>query len=302
MWILERLRDNRNSSGTSADFVTVKDTLDDELHQSVASQRTFLEQSDHDTVSPTTSNHNDDREKGYSSAEDSEDEESFDSYQAQPLVELAIENIAHVIDRLYRLSFKVRNPATRMGLTKAQAFRQIDQDTGVDLIHRFADYDRNHVEEVFRHYRPKLTSDEMANHFLAQRLAKANTRRRQQFGQWKRHKSKLQKGEKPAPKLEDMRSLSRKFAESRPFLETPLLGLPVPSQPSTATWLDQSKIALDDNTSVFSTSTYAIFSEEPDAELPVPQLPQKLREEKKFECPYCQVLCSRRTAEKQAWR
>lgn len=69
-----------------------------------------------------------------------------------------------------------------MGFTKAQDFREIDQDTGVDLIDRFADYDRDHVEEVFRHYRPKSIPDEIANHFLVQRLAKANTRRRQQFG------------------------------------------------------------------------------------------------------------------------
>ncbi len=280
------LKTLRNSSGTSAESVTVKDTLDDELHHSEASERTVLEQSDRATVSPTTSHHTDDLEDDSSSDEDNEDEESFDSYQAQPLVGLAIENTATVIDRLYRLSFKVRNPATRMGLTKAQAFREIDQETGVDLIHRFADYDRNHVEEVFRHYRPKLHPDEMANHFLAQRLAKANTRRRQQFGQWKRHKTKLQKGEKSALNL----NLNLKP------------GLTVPSQPSTATRLDQNKIALDDNTSALSISTYAVFSQGPDAELPVPQLPRKLCDEKEFECPYCQVLCSQRTAEKRAWK
>jgi len=75
-----------------------------------------------------------------------------------------------------------------------------------------------------------------------------------------------------------------------------------PFQPSTATQLDHDKIVLDDNISVFSTSTYAVFSQELDGELRVPQPPKKLREKKEFQCPYCHVLCSRRTAEKQAWK
>lgn len=155
---------------TVAENVIVKDTADDELHQSKAVQRpieTALNKSDHNRVAPRPSKWPDVPEADCSSDEDSGDEESFDSYQAQPLLGLVIENIGHVIDRLYRLSFKVRNAATRIGFTKAQYFHEIDHDTGVDVIDRFADYDRYHVEEIFRQYRPKFTPGEMANHFLA---------------------------------------------------------------------------------------------------------------------------------------
>ena len=76
------------------------------------------------------------------------DSEDFESYLESSLAKTALENAEGVIDRLYRLAFKIRNPATRLGFSKAQNFQQIDPDTGVDLIEVFAAFDLQHVEQI----------------------------------------------------------------------------------------------------------------------------------------------------------
>lgn len=90
----------------------VKDELDGEVHRSKESQReigTATDQGDHESVTPTASFHDNNPEGNSSSEEDSEDVEFLSSL---PFLEVAVENTAQVIDRLYRLSFMIRNPAT----------------------------------------------------------------------------------------------------------------------------------------------------------------------------------------------
>lgn len=232
-------------------------------------------------------------------SEDS-DSEDFTSYETESTAKVSLDNAEGVIDRLYRLSFKIRNPAVRHGFTKAQKYQEVDDDTGVDLMESFKAFDSHHLEELFARYH-HAPYQEVQEHYLVKRLAKANTRRRQQFGQWRRHRIKLDV--KPTQQLKTLKQLEHQRSQEAQLIEgTHGPYLREPSRPSTATWLNQDKLDLYDNTSVISTSTYAILSEESGHALAIPQLPQKIREKKEFECPYCHVLCSRRTSNTRAWR
>ena len=235
----------------------------------------------------------------YASDESSEDEEALMSYQEDPISTALLENAKLIIDRLYKLSFKIRNPATRLGFSKARDYRAIDEETGVDVMRRYAYYDLQHVTEIMEQYRQK-SPVESENHDLVLRLARANTNRRRQFGQWRRHQMKMENIE-----LVCVPERNRKYiteAAPSPFKSPrgPEKG-PL-SLPSTATKVDDNNVDLNDTASAISTSTYAvIFTEDNKNGVSIPPLPEKFRTGNEFECPFCHVLCSRHLASKTLW-
>lgn len=238
-------------------------------------------------------------DNAYASDESSEDEETLMSYQEDPISTALLENARLIIDRLYKLSFKIRNPATRLGFSKARDYRAIDEDTGVDVMRRYADYDLRHVTEVMARYR-QMPPVECENHDLVRRLARANTNRRRQFGQWRRHRMKMERVGKvfvPEMKRKDNIEAAPSLFKIPRGSEKGALSLP-----STATKLDENTIDLSDTASAISTSTYAvIFTEDNDNGVNIPPLPEKLRTGNEFECPFCHVLCSRHVASKTLW-
>lgn len=125
------------------------------------------------------------------------DSEDFDTYDREPFAETALSNASRTIDRLYRLAFKIRNPATRIGFTKARNYQQIDAESGVDLIQAFRVFDFKHVQEIFLKCNPEADQD-FADNLLVNRLAKAITQRRQQFKQWSSHRIKVETASKDA--------------------------------------------------------------------------------------------------------
>ena len=108
-------------------------------------------------------------------AEDDDDEdEAFDTYNTQSLSSLALHNATDVVDRLYKLSYRIRNPATRLGFSKALQFRQDDPETGRELIKEFEEQDLRHVQEIFAILQGKPAA-EIARDFLVKRLAKSHS-------------------------------------------------------------------------------------------------------------------------------
>ena len=230
--------------------------------------------------------------------ESSEDEEDLASYQEDPICDIVLENAKITINRLYKLSFKIRNPATRLGFSKARSYRAIDEETGEDVMEWYAYFDLRHVAEIIaRHWR--ISPEECEKHELVQRLARANTNRRRQFGQWRRHKLKLESIAKVIKNPEGNKSNIR---------ATPsLLEIPQGSEkgalslPSAATRFDENNVDLNDTASSISTSTFAIPTEDEDNDICIPPLPGKLCTGKEFECPFCHILCSTRSSERIAW-
>lgn len=240
-----------------------------------------------------------DSDEAQASDESSEDEEDLMSYQEGSISGIVLENVKLMIDRLYKLSFKIRNPATRLGSSKARSYRALDEETGVDLMEQYAYFDLRHVAEIVAPYWG-MSPGECESHDVVQRLAKANTNRRRQFGQWGRHKLKL----------ESVGNWFVQMLNKDPNLLTApsVLHIPQGSQkgalslPSTATKFNENNIDLDDNASAISSSTYAIrFAAGDGNTIDVPTLPKELCTDKDFECPYCHILCSSRLSNKMAW-
>ncbi|KAL8810332.1 MAG: hypothetical protein Q9200_002669 [Gallowayella weberi] len=216
-------------------------------------------------------------------SEDSEDKD-FGTYQDDIYLETALGNVNDIIDKLYQLSFKILNPVTRLGFSKAQNYREIDQETGVDLIQIIAGFDRQHIEHVFMELRKSNSIEDIQNYYLVKRLAKANTRRRQQFKHWRARRIKIEASSNPPRDLNlPVPSSNVLVTGQKQLLETPMAGQPAPSMPSTAIRLDPAIVNLDDTTSIISTSTYARLERGHEHTLEIPQLPKKLRSKKEFE-------------------
>lgn len=86
------------------------------------------------------------------SDESSGEEQALMSYKADSISTIVLENAKLIIDRLYKLSFKIRNPATRLGFFRARSYCAKDGETGVDLMKRYAYFDLRHVAETMARY------------------------------------------------------------------------------------------------------------------------------------------------------
>ena len=209
----------------------------------------------------------------------------------EPLAKLALDNIRDTIDRLYRLSFRIRNPAKRLGFSQAKQDRLM-AEYGTDLTESVIAIDLKHVDDLITKHL-KMPPEESRNHFLVLRLAKTNTIRRQQFALWRSHRSKV---EQPIERTGGSRNIelhNDPGATSQQILNTA-------SQPSTATQIDAS-ICLDDSQYVLSSSAHtALFKEDQWQEIIILRLPEKVRG-KDFECPYCYMPCPGRISDGPAW-
>jgi hypothetical protein len=66
--------------------------------------------------------------------------------------DLLLEGIKDPIDRLYKLAVWIRNPATRLASSKARNFKQIDEQTNIDLFESYKNFDYDYVSSLFLEY------------------------------------------------------------------------------------------------------------------------------------------------------
>ncbi|KAB8204928.1 hypothetical protein BDV34DRAFT_196567 [Aspergillus parasiticus] len=218
---------------------------------------------------------------------DDSEEDDFESSDDESITDLLLSGMAASIDKLYRLSFKIRSPAMRLGFSKALKYRALDPETGVDLMDQFRETDQRHLEQLFSSY--------------LQRLAKANTRRRQQFGYWMKRRAQFE----IIPRIEIIEKMAPdailREPENEPYRKVPLVPITF-SKPSTATHLDVSKVKLDDEASMISSSTVLHMPDEGSGDLfSIPPPPKHLLDGEEFECPYCFILCPRKMLRQEAW-
>ena len=239
-----------------------------------------------------------DQQPGAENASDRSDT-SDESEDRNSGAAVLITEFVDINDRLYKFATQVRNPKARLYSAKAQKFRAIDPESGIDLIQLYRDIDKEHIRQIFLSLRraplsssqevleasempkePKLTSED---EILISRLATANTHRRQQFGQWREHQVTMTS--ETTKELDDQRTN------------------PV-SKPSTATaLLNPGAIRLDDNMSSTSGMTISPSARSSiDEEIEIPDPPKVPPRAKHFICPYCFYLCSISTLKKAAWR
>ncbi|KAL4986564.1 hypothetical protein BDW68DRAFT_178686 [Aspergillus falconensis] len=216
-----------------------------------------------------------------------ESEEDFSSYQDESLPAQYLTNISITINRLYALSFRVRNPKMRTGLSKALSYKEVDSETGVDLMEAYKERDSRRLAELFRTWR---NGDDAEGQFMVERLARANMHRRKQFKYWEKRRNKYDYYHRAATGhrwLGELESTSLQ-RDSRP------------SEPSTATSPNTAGIL--DSESTVSTDTFVVTAGGTFDPLELPPPPQVDADSPEFECPYCFTLCAEETARPHAWR
>ncbi|KAK5204193.1 general transcription repressor [Exophiala xenobiotica] len=87
---------------------------------------------------------------------DTSDDEDMDQ---AAYISILLQSVEDVIDRLFKLSTKIRNPSTHLISTRVKLFRCIDEDSGCDLLEAFKHYDYCHVLSIFRGYYQKASSE-----------------------------------------------------------------------------------------------------------------------------------------------
>lgn len=229
-------------------------------------------------------------------------EDSLDDYDDETTASAAFTSAVDCIDRLFRLTIKVRDPSTRTGLSKGYKFRKIDEDSGLDLYDCFAEQhiDESFVREILRGYGSPQSSTGEPDSYLVLRLAKANNQRRRQFAYWSHHKLKLAERTEKARKTQERQVQLPTLSHAPSATEH--------SVPTTATHFDQKKVSIDDETrSNISTISMTIAERADWSEkfTSFPDPPVKYLDEedlKEFECPYCYTICSAKLLNKRRWR
>lgn len=209
---------------------------------------------------------------------DDSDSEDLSSYEIEPMPIVILTTITSIIDRLYRLAFKIRNPRIRIGRKRFSLHGNASSETESNLIECFRDLDVARISDLLLSYRSN--QDIAPYDYLIQRLVRANAQRRRQFEYWKHRRDQV---------------------EAQNNFE--LTGIPATmSQPATATVPDTDKIDLNDDQSATSLNTSIISpSEESDQYISIPRPPPLEPGAKEFECPYCYYLLPSDTQSRSKW-
>ncbi|KAJ6257578.1 hypothetical protein Dda_7363 [Drechslerella dactyloides] len=256
-------------------------------------------------------------------------------------IDSLLAGIRDPIDRLYKLSSWIRNPSYRVPSAKMLAYRQIDPETGKDLLEVAEGFDLDHIRSIFLDYRraktqsespdccprtvdaeaPFLSTDERVlreaqlldgYEYLIHRLARANLRRRQQFAYWKRHREKLLKHAEAAAELhahahaqQYQRCAGEKSTPYTIALKEELANTgPMTLSVTTATRLNLTRqLPILDDKSTVSVSVYAPSNWKPGNEmLGFPPPPKNPNNEKFIDCHCCFTTCPKAVTQVNAWR
>ncbi|RDW78921.1 uncharacterized protein DSM5745_05773 [Aspergillus mulundensis] len=210
---------------------------------------------------------------GSTDLSDDETEDDLSSYQDQSLATEYFTNISITVDRLYALSFRVRNPKMRTGLSRALAYTEVDRETGVDLIQAYKERDIRHLVELFRVWR----GQDLEGHFLVRGWQEPMCT----------GDNNSNTGKSGKPNMIIIQATTA-HASARP------------SDPSAATNLDPG--ASLDIESAGSLDSFLATAKNMDDSLQAPPPPKLAGDSAEFECHYCYTMCAEVTAKPQAWR
>jgi len=257
----------------------------------------------------------------YLSEESSEDESETGNKDELIATELSqhMLTIIDILADLYKLSFRIRNLATKTKSLKPALYKEIDEETNIDKFAEYANYDHNHVLESFKQLRkdaaqqtsnipPRTSEDEQEEMYLAKRLAITITRRRRALRYWQRH----------AKKLADAPALPQSYSVSMNVVADPnAVQLPQRLQPAgrvaALSLIEKSILSgteattydrrLDDSPDMQSVISYASTAFDLHGNsICLPPAPVAASRGAEFLCPYCGITCPSRHGKDRAWR
>ena len=255
---------------------------------------------------------------------------------SESVLDLLLDGVRDPINRLYKVSIKIRNPSTRLGSSRAANFQQIDEDTGIDFLRVVEQADHDHIKSLFLQYqkakalqeyetaepskdtigaadddgvwepiRTVLSQHRNADSFLIRRVANANVRRRRQFAYRKAHRQKLARHTTASISAETYLAQPSydKHISNKSSLPQNELAFTTTSV-TTATNLNMARLELLDNQSALSVSEYAPSSMwQPTKDVVTFPPPPTIRSgDSFFECPYCFTFCPRDICTTGAWK
>lgn len=269
-------------------------------------------------------------------------EETVDEGQptADSDMELLLDSVRDPIDRLYKLSTKIRNPASRFESSKALRYQKIDTESKVDLLQAFEHFDYDYIRSILLQYRKanaintlpasehpevqdiehdidqvwepirsillQFQTDISSNTecFLVRRIALANVRRRRQFAYWRKHRDKLGQHARSLAQPVEARRETEPIPPSigGQQNQAALARLNPEQSITTATRLNLAQLTARDDRSTASISEYAPSTQVNMDQVDFPPAPKREANEKFFECPYCFTLCSTGLLSKNSWK
>lgn len=257
------------------------------------------------------------------SSEDESESEDEDQFVGSEL-SMHMLTIIDILADLYKLSFKIRNAATRTNTLKSTLFKEIDEETKIDKFEQYAHYDHSHVLESFTYLRkhlmeqmtrilPESSEEAQEGMYLVQRLATTITRRRRALQYWQRHTKKLAvepdapEGEAVSPWPRTSSVPVKVMADQIPVQVTqriqPAVHLTVPRSilsGTDATTYDRTLDNSFETESVISSVSTAFSVHGSAVDLPPPPVAALRKSE--FLCPYCGIVCPSRQGKKRAWK
>lgn len=262
-------------------------------------------------------NHCDDAE-----AEESDLEHSGNNNTEESELDLLLDSVRDPIDRLYKVSTKIRNPSSRLGSSKAANHQQIDEETGVDFLRAVEQADYDHIRSLFLQYqkaralqerdtveptndategeddgdgvwepiRTVLSQHRAVDSFLIRRIARANVRRRQQFAYRKMHREKLARHARASISTQSAITPGTEFP-SQPSFDRHVSNdsfipqaelAPPAASVTTATNLNLARLEIADNQSMVTISEYAPSTWQPARDAVAFPPPPTTQPDKKF--------------------
>ncbi|OQU94173.1 hypothetical protein CLAIMM_00567 [Cladophialophora immunda] len=248
---------------------------------------------------------------------DSEEEEDLPEALARTL------SLTDIVHRLFRLARTLRNHSTRSAQGRRNIYSTFPSEGRKEIVARLIDIELLRVADVFIHLRKQdfdgfvdseeeiaLSVDDLC---LIQRLARANSRRRQQFAYWRaRHERSMRAALLAEQEQEPQQALSQAEESRKPAqvqeaeLEAIVdanRNLRPESIPSSVTRVRRDQIDLSERKSVASDISRSPSVRGPAGEKAMwPSMPEGLPKRPYFECPFCFNLCPDRCQSGAGWK
>ncbi|KAF5001849.1 hypothetical protein FDECE_10838 [Fusarium decemcellulare] len=228
-------------------------------------------------------------------------------------IAMRMSSIHSILDDLYRLGHKIRDPNMRPKSNKAALLEAKDPESGVELFQEFSTFDERHIMETINQLRQGRETPVAYVDYLPRRLAAAITRRRKHFRYWERHSMKLAQSHIKSTTIQEVpppeNTGSQPKPHSRPATHVEETGKENPKQSSTpsaiptetdATPYDAAHDDMTERGTVVSVASTALDVDGKGVELPGP--PPEALEGESFTCPYCFVLCPARQGKGKVWK
>lgn len=257
---------------------------------------------------------------------DTDEERSESSISLESHCDIILQSTSDVLHKLFKLAHMIRDPRNRIVSHRASTFTDVDEDSGKDLIQEFEHYDKQHISNLLSAHHIEFLQ---ANHnidfrketidafdippthrYLTSRLAKANTRRRQEFLYQRSHRTKLESRTATALDVEPTpaQAGARRsevgaipLKQGPPQVSTEHSVTTASKLPPHLTSNRMETEPLSDRRSDYTASRYTasgVVHEFP----PPPNLDKSGQQAGFFSCPYCLTSCPARLAEPGASR